>query len=92
LLVLLTPWRVWLRFVGAIFGFFAGITGVRGHPGGLIWLLGAVCLWLAYDEHQPAYLGSVTILALVLLVPVRDQGWHQARHQIGATGGVKWSV
>ncbi|MBA2694679.1 MAG: hypothetical protein H0U62_02245 [Actinobacteria bacterium] len=85
LLVALTPWRVWLRFVGAIFGFFAGITGVRGHHRGLIWLLGGACLSLAYDEHQPAYLGSVTILALVLLVPVWDQGWRQARHQTGDT-------
>ncbi len=81
----LTPWRAWLRFVGAIFGFFAGITGVRGHHRGLIWLMGGVCLWLAYDERQPAYLGSVTILALVLAVPVWDKGWRRARHQIGDT-------
>ncbi len=85
LLVALTPWRVWLRFVGAIVGYFAGITGVRGHHRGLIWLLGGVCAWLAYDERQPAYLGSVTILALVLAVPVWDQEWHKARHQIGDT-------
>lgn len=85
LLVALTPWRVWLRFVGAIFGYFAGITGVRAHHRGLIWLLGGACLWLAYAEHQPAYLGSVTILALVLALPVWDQGWRRARHQIGDT-------
>ncbi|MBA2694943.1 MAG: M48 family metalloprotease [Actinobacteria bacterium] len=85
LVVVLTPWRVWLRFVGVIVGVFAGITGVRCHYRGLIWLMAGVCLWLAYDEHQPAYLGSVTILALVLLQPVWEQRWRRARHQIGDT-------
>ncbi len=50
---------------------------------GLTVLLGGVCAWLAYDEHDPGHLLGLTVLALALAVPAWNRSWQRARARVG---------